>query len=547
MVEFKAIERAFLHWRARATKNLWRMDWHRRNSKTVSMSIPESQQTQLLADSGGALQHPLIELPSPRLSSFDCIHASEVEEEYDQQIPSSLEDNGLPQIRLDQKHVGDIVETPENEGRDPNNAPEAELKKLYEELDYLSSKRVHARQSRMALKYKREDEVKLRVSLMRRLNSFFANLDHPEAEPMMREYQLLQVATEEYLRMENAYREEEDHLEELEYMVSVSMEGLSRGPINETASSIHSIPGPRTPVPNRAESIRELPSSVMAYLSRIGDERILHERLSELESEWLITLDRQAQRDQLDMDLDEYSREFLSKFDERRTKLWNELSNAQLDVNSLRDVCIEQGYSGFEYEDTYVLGIYQHAEEGIWLPPPDSLALALDEQFVFPEDTGANRHDELDMDLDKLNPETPQRAPRRESPSLDAIHQNSLLISSTDFINKWMLHQLRISSMGIWRLQRSPLWKALRDQGQNDNDIGRAILDAWLADDGSQAKFAHVTDDYADTVIEYAQGRREQEQEKENLMMKIRAQSLPSALRAIASTPKSVPRRHSKP
>ncbi|PYI08509.1 hypothetical protein BO78DRAFT_395643 [Aspergillus sclerotiicarbonarius CBS 121057] len=51
------------------------------------------------------------------------------------------------------------------------------------------------------------------------------------------------------------------------------------------------------------------------------------------------------------------------------------------------------------------------------------------------------------------------------------------------FINNWMLHQLRNSSLESARLRSHPEWQTMRDQGWDDTDISRLALERWHSDD----------------------------------------------------------------
>jgi hypothetical protein len=77
-----------------------------------------------------------------------------------------------------------------------------------------------------------------------------------------------------------------------------------------------------------------------------------------------------------------------------------------------------------------------------------------------------------------------------EVPSSDrfipSLHRNKSH-KSAEFINKWILHQLRVSPMGIWHLQHLPIWGPLRRKGWDDYDISRYVLDRWYFDDAALA------------------------------------------------------------
>ncbi|KAL4820315.1 hypothetical protein BDW67DRAFT_115687 [Aspergillus spinulosporus] len=538
---------------------------NRRSSKTDSTLKSESVRGQSLPEPHVAPQHPSLPLPSPGLSlgldgSYHSINTSDAQESpvqpahgseqypFDHRSPEPAHPS--PKYRaIGEGHhdLGERAPTTGEESEASRKAQEAELLQLYEKFNDLSAKRVRARQSRMALRYKREDELELRVRFMKHLNSFFADMDLPEARPIMEEYQLLQVATEDYLRLEDSYRQEEDELEEQEYLLSVSIESLTKSPNWRPEANLQ--PGNRTwsPISDDEASVQELPHCITAYLTRIGDERILQERLAELDSEWFFTIERQAQRLHYKLSMeDEDSKYFLETFDEERARIWKELNNAQMDVVSLHAICLEEGHRGFDYEDLSALNIYHHyVDDTLWAPETDPLRLPLDEHSVFPGEPQVASLDQNYPIPFEPNSDTTGQSPLRRFQFSQALQQTSS-VRSNEFINKWMLHQLRISSMGIWRLQRSPLWRSLRAQGLREYEISQLILDRWFSDETAQAPSSddsylnNAEDGDADTVAGYANGRGR------NLVLKrASSHSLPSSPRV--SVAKLGPRRYSRP
>ncbi|KAL4785425.1 hypothetical protein BJX76DRAFT_182168 [Aspergillus varians] len=488
---------------------------HRRSGKTESTLNFGNPQGQPHSTSTIPPQH----LCSDLGSAYGQINVSDAQEDPAQPIhglqqqPSVPSPTGATQIgpyhqTSNDGRDSDIKKstTPmEDEGKNSRNARETEILNLYEEFRRLSAKRVRVRQSRMALKYQREDEMELRVKFMRRLNSFFANLDHPSAEPLRMEYELLQVATEEYLRLENSYRQEEDQLEEQEYELSLSMEGFTGSTDRGPTPAVQNYTLPETAGMDEDEeaSIRKTPPCATTYLTRVGDERILQERLAELESEWYIAIERQAQRHQLSIPLDEDSEEFLLTFDRQWANVWKELNNAQLDVNSLHMICLEQGYSGFDHEDLFSLNLYQY--EATRELDPDPLNLPAQEQSIFVAKANFTGEDNYD-------PPGPNWNNGKGSP-MRQLQQGGSSMNSIEYINKWMLHQLRVSSVGIWRLQRSPFWQPLRDQGWHNHEISQAILDSWFSDEAALASssynpYLNEDDDDEDTIIGHGNRRR---------------------------------------
>ncbi|KAL4906710.1 hypothetical protein BDW74DRAFT_136756 [Aspergillus multicolor] len=548
---------------------------NRRSSKTDSTPQPESLLDQSLPHPNAVPQHSSAPFPSPGISldlggpyhhidAFDAqeipIQATRLSKQHPPGPESFQSTQPSPKNRAyneghneRERHAVPTVDTGDS-SRDPR---ELELLKLYQEFNDLSAKRVQVRQSRMALRYKREDELELRVKFMKHLNSFFADMDLPDVKPIMEEYELLQVAAENYLSSENSYRQEEDDLEELEYMLSVSMESLTGFPDKELAPiggpppNMHTITGTWSPVSSSEASIRELPCIVSAYLSRIADERILRERLAELDSEWFITMERRTEREHYNLSLDEDSVEFLQTFEEERALIWKDLNNAQMDVISLHAICLGEGHRGFDYEDLTSLDSHHHYVNDTWDEHGNPLRLPPQEHSMLQEAQATESNGTGSISLEPSS-DALKQSPMRGPEFSDALHQISS-IRSNEFINKWRLHQLRISSMGIWRLQRSPLWRALREQGWNDHEISQTIINRLLSNEAAQAPASDTSsldadkgagadngDADVDTVKGDAQGL-----EASGKMKKAPSQSLPSSPRT--SGPKLDLRRNSQP
>ncbi|KAL2812441.1 hypothetical protein BDW59DRAFT_176982 [Aspergillus cavernicola] len=382
----------------------------------------------------------------------------------------SLDDDGAPDEH-DNSLTGPAAST-EDENESTKKLRETELLdfngKLVEQQKDVSDKRLQIRELRTALRYKREEESELRAKWTKHLNSYFANLNHHDTE-FFHGFEHLQLVTEQYLTMENNYHQEEDQLEEQEFMLDLSMEYFA--------------------------ALRSLPRCVVNYLSRIGYERMFQESLSELESEWVMTMEKRDQRRQLRILLDEDSEEFLRTFDEETLQIWNDLNNAQRDVNELRVICLEQGYRNFDYEDLASLNPYQYGEKPLWEPDMNPLKLPPQERFRYSTEMNLTGQDnDLFADLDW---DTAELSPIQRLQFFHSLEQNKS-ISSAEFINKWMLHQLRISSMSIWHLERFLAWQPLREQGWQDHDITQHVFDGWFSNETALASSSNTSYLYFD-------------------------------------------------
>lgn len=335
-----------------------------------------------------------------------------------------------------------------SEARDrvPRLEPRTASGRLIEQLEDVSARRVRAREMRVGLRYKREDEGKHRAALMKRLNSLLAQ-DHQLADLL----EELQSATESYLDLEQTYHRVEDELNQEEYLLDQSMERFAK-------SLRESPPGLSMVSPQAASSASDLdarssrgeplayPPVVVDYLSRVGDARILQERLADLDSQWYSVVDKQRLRSSLNISLDEESLQFLRSYDASRAQIRKEINETMLDVVRLRAICDEQGVLPEEYagdlDFLYGMGLEDVASQ-IGDPLKTS---ALDDSSPFYEPGSAK-------------------------------------VSSAMFINKWLLHQLRHSSVEISRLKAAPELQQLSDEGWDDANISRLALTVWFSDD----------------------------------------------------------------
>lgn len=335
-----------------------------------------------------------------------------------------------------------------SEARDhvPSIGPRAASGRLIEQLEAVSARRLRAREMRVALRYKREDEGKHRAALMKRLNLLLAQ-DHQLTDLI----EGLESATESYLDLEQAYHWMEDELDQDEYALIQSMQrfaksmresppGLSKITIqaecnasDDSARSLHDEP-------------LEYPPAVFDYLSRVGDARILQERLVELDSQWYTIVDKQRLRSSLNIALDEESLRFLRSYDGSKTQIRKELHETILDIVRLQALCNEQGLRPEEYTG----------------------------DMDFPYGMGLGEV--------AFQPEDPLKTSAIDDPS-PFYESGPAKVSSAMFINKWLLHQLRHSSVEISRLKAAPELRQLSDEGWDDANISRLALTMWFSDD----------------------------------------------------------------
>ncbi|KAL4897976.1 hypothetical protein BDV59DRAFT_168998 [Aspergillus ambiguus] len=321
-----------------------------------------------------------------------------------------------------------------------------------------SSQRSHVRELRMALRDKRDEEAQLRAVFMKRLGPLFtsngqANFKSTGHDSLSEQYNLLQRATAEYLELENTYHQAEDALREQEYMLTRSMERFlhfSQGEKSPTSQDngshremVHSY------IDDDASSLdstpQDIPAGLREYLFRVGDVRIFQERLADLDAQYTSIIRKQEQRHRLHMPLDQESWEFLQTYEEEWRDIWADLSQAQLDAKDLECMCAEQGLLTGEHKNTLdyvyqfdVMNQISEIHDGGTVDHDVNSPLKLP---ALPEETDGQVHffEALPADIDC----NACVSGELEAPKMD----------KAAFVNRWIWHQLQISTIEIHRLE----------------------------------------------------------------------------------------------
>lgn len=321
------------------------------------------------------------------------------------------------------------------------------IDRMIESQCEVSTKRLGVRELRQGLKYKREEEGTLRAAVMKKLNVL--STQKADTTPLLPELEQLRSATNAYQDMERDYNQAEDELEEKEYAVFKTMERLSNFLRHNSApEAMEALEFSDFNNADEASStvsgIDEVPPSVAEYLSRVGDLRILQERLSGLDEEWMSVTENQSLRQRVGMPMTEESLQFLHRYDEQRLQIQDEMNEVLLDVNRLRAVCDNDGAA---------------------------------------MDPHANGIDGLQLGEITQQPEDPLKTPAVGDTHAFFEPGTSEQLSRTTFINKWILHHLRHSSVEIGRLKSLPELQSLESEGWDEVNISRLALTMWFADD----------------------------------------------------------------
>ncbi|KNG91612.1 hypothetical protein ANOM_000260 [Aspergillus nomiae NRRL 13137] len=311
-------------------------------------------------------------------------------------------------------------------------------------------KRSEVQERRTALRFKREEEADIRAQFIRHVT--VAQGTPTSIQSLLQNNEALLDATGIYSDMEAEYNNAESELERDEYTLTTAMEDFAR-----LSHGHHSLPTPNEPplsdhdgfsdVRSTTSSTSEDPSDVVDYISCVTDVRMIQERLSELDREWLFIQEKKEERESLNIPMDDESMEFLRSYEAERREICDELFHMQQNMNQLRTVCFEKGH------------LTQECIRG--------------RDFVY----------ELYPAAPPNQPEDPLKASVEEDMSpFDPIEEN---VSQNKFVNKWLLHRLRQSSVEIGQLKSLPEIKSLCDQGYDEQKVSQLSLNQWFEDEAT--------------------------------------------------------------
>ena len=350
------------------------------------------------------------------------------------------------------------------------------IDKLSELQRDLSRKRSQVGELRVGLGFKREEEVEARVTFMKKLNTLFVPNGTKDAHLIAHEYEKLQFVTEEYLELERNYTGAEDELGMQEYELTLAMERLS-GLLRRASSSFgeeeeegidddfdHNDLSHEDDPQDHEDTIlappimqTRMPPSMVDYLTCMGDLEILHERVYELDTEWMELSEKQKSRTQFDLPMDGDSLEFLGSYEEHRKQTVADIEKTILEANRLRAICQSQGLIPADQSK------------------PSNMADDDDE-------------DELALDTaDQAQLEEPLKtSAMQESPHpfFEPSSMSTTKFDRSQFINKWILHQLRHSTFQIAKLKSLPELRELAEvEGFDEMSISRLAMELWFMDD----------------------------------------------------------------
>jgi hypothetical protein len=333
------------------------------------------------------------------------------------------------------------------------------ISKVIKKQNEVSAKRAQARQFRMALRNKRDEEGDLRADLLKSLNVATALGFSENAHSILNIAEQFRNSSDSYLGLEYDYHQLEDRLEQddvvLEKMEQRLLSFLDRfGPQRgwkvHDEGEFQSLGEDDDSSLTSNSEYNKYPPLLFQYLSRVGDARILHERLLDLECELSEISDNKETLSRLGIALDEDSHVFLSSYGEKRSVLQRELNDIQQDVGRLKAECEANGLlSSRSLQDSRTARFYETLQEGLPKKNDPLWASELDDTCPFFEQDMSQR------------------------------------LSRPRFIDKWILHQLRHSSIEIFRLKSILQLVKLWNINWDETSISRWVLKLWFKDDAT--------------------------------------------------------------
>jgi hypothetical protein len=211
------------------------------------------------------------------------------------------------------------------------------------------------------------------------------------------------------------------------------------------------------------------------YLSLKGDAQILNEELDQLRAERAYLVEEDRARRAMGRSLDPESQKFLEDFDVRHNQLQQDLFYVQEDIFRLQTTISNQ--SDFLYTASHFDSV-QSDDVPLSVDVPLSEDLPLSDNAsasnVAPFSDKAPLADHGTIS-DPLLLNVDESSPRFSTVSLD-LDERSL--STVSYINEWLLHRLRRSSLEILRFK-----SYLRDMQVDAEQLKTLVLEWWPNDE----------------------------------------------------------------
>ncbi|KAF3389095.1 hypothetical protein F1880_004023 [Penicillium rolfsii] len=333
----------------------------------------------------------------------------------------------------------------------------ARLAQLLEEVCHLQQevrgKRSRARDLRRALRKKREEEEYLRLVLREKLRWISSEAVWEQTTAVNKAIDDLKATTELYCMLENDYHRIEDDLDQRETILDERTGRLNELLRRQAASGTRPTElivsdldfSARPPSASDADADR-LASNAAAYLTLVGEVRVLRERLHELESEYKNLVDQESTRQRIGLSLGPEALAFLANYDNLKKKT----------------------QTGLDFAIHRLIAHPDHKHH------PEAVVLEEQWEQVIQEFQPGSPDNQVPRDLLQMT-EFEDRSPFFED-------RRPVPLNKFTFVNRWLLHQLRHSSFQVLQYKSNPEFVRLVDEGWDGDSISQMALMLWYRD-----------------------------------------------------------------
>ena len=336
--------------------------------------------------------------------------------------------------------------------------------------------RLRVHEARSSLRYEREDLSDRDARFLQTLRVLFSDHNFTATKSVLDDFEALQETRnalqpkeDDYNRLEDQLNREEWDMKELEarfYERSFSAQTSLLGEEHLTTSTDQYDASDTTPSTRGGPN--EFSPQKNRYLSRVGDAKLLEERLVELRIERAQLIEEELVRAQVGLELDEISQNFLRQFDARHDAIQQELLRTEEDVSNMQDKLSEKG-------DIF-LTTDQFPDDPRRSISAQSLDRMTEEEFslidmnLSPEERDELFHDPLLLAESDESPVFPQ----------DFVDEADGARSVASYINYWLLHKLRKSSLEVWQFRNV---EELKKLNLSPEKVKELVLELWWNDD----------------------------------------------------------------
>lgn len=388
--------------------------------------------------------------------------------------------------RLLHRHSTDGIPGPPHEL--PNHLPSRNLERLEKLLQKTSQKlaqasdeRLEAREQLFEREEKRDHLMNTGTELMQRIDALLAKADQETIKPVIQHFEQFKHEHEIYIGLEDDFREVESHLIGTEYALKVRSDKVLKelhrmDPRSEEDSRTVSDDSDNdisTQWPGILAGIERDHPLIARYIFLLGQKGLINDDLYDLHSERHRLLKEKKARGHTESTLDIESENFLAQFEASEKELLDRLATIAEESQQIAQECkelrltlpfSEEPRQEDELRDGQVqeVGLQGVGLQGVGLQGVGLQGVGLQEQ-----------EDELQELEDKLsNASLPESPIKRAQQGL--CEKKNPTNTPPDFVNKWLLHQLNLSSFEMPHFINI----LARITGRNKNEI----LDIWYND-----------------------------------------------------------------